>query len=127
MDQTSFGNAGKPGVPIDFSQNVVTGLAGGMIGGASTQVQFNNGGAFAGDSAFIYNSSTKTLFLGVSGASTGKLTLRTALGTKSFTLQSGDNPTSSQIVKWPEDDPVAGDTLRVTSFTGGVVTLNWGV
>lgn len=35
--------------------------AGGTPGGSDTQIQFNNGGSFAGDSGLTYNSSTDTL------------------------------------------------------------------
>ncbi len=36
---------------------------GGTPGGSDTQVQFNDGGAFGGDSTFTYNKTTDTLFL----------------------------------------------------------------
>ena len=39
----------------------ISGGGGGTPGGADTQVQFNNSGAFGGDSAFTYNSGTDTL------------------------------------------------------------------
>lgn len=39
-------------------------LAGGTPGGANTQVQFNNSGAFAGDADFTYNSTTNELTVG---------------------------------------------------------------
>lgn len=38
-----------------------TGTGGGTPGGADTQVQFNDAGAFGGDSAFTFNKSTKAL------------------------------------------------------------------
>ena len=41
--------------------NASGGGGGGTPGGADTQVQFNNSGAFGGDSAFTYNSGTDTL------------------------------------------------------------------
>jgi hypothetical protein len=37
---------------------------GGSPGGSNTQVQFNNSGAFAGDSGFTFNSTTKAIALG---------------------------------------------------------------
>jgi len=56
------------GTGISTSTNVsghviitASGGGGGTPGGADTQVQFNNSGAFAGDSAFTYNSGTDTL------------------------------------------------------------------
>ena len=45
----------------DGNLNVVSGGGGnGSPGGASTQVQYNNGGAFAGNTQFTFNASTCT-------------------------------------------------------------------
>ncbi len=41
-----------------------TGGGGGTPGGSNTEVQFNNAGAFAGDSDFTYNSTTNVLTVG---------------------------------------------------------------
>jgi len=49
-------DAGTDSITINAS-----GGGGGTPGGADTQVQFNNSGSFAGDSAFTYNSGTDTL------------------------------------------------------------------
>src|SRR5688572_398197 len=38
-------------------------LASATPGGATTQVQYNNAGAFAGDSGMVYNAATDTLTL----------------------------------------------------------------
>lgn len=43
--------------------NFISGL-GGTPGGSNTQVQFNDGGAFAGDSDFTWNNTNKRLILG---------------------------------------------------------------
>ena len=50
-------DAGTDSITINASG----GGGGGTPGGADTQVQFNNSGAFGGDSAFTYNSGTDTL------------------------------------------------------------------
>ena len=50
-------DAGTDSITINASG----GGGGGTPGGADTQVQFNNSGAFAGDSTFTYNSGTDTL------------------------------------------------------------------
>jgi len=47
----SYGNTGGGG-------------GGGTPGGADTQVQFNDGGAFAGDSGFVFNKTNNTIDLG---------------------------------------------------------------
>ena len=45
----------------DYAWVAQTGGGGGTPGGSTTQVQFNNAGAFGGDSDFTYNSTTNTL------------------------------------------------------------------
>jgi len=56
---------GGTGISTELSGATLTitasGGGGGTPGGADTQVQFNNSGAFGGDSAFTYNSGTDTL------------------------------------------------------------------
>ena len=42
-------------------------------GGANTQVQFNDGGSFAGDSAFVFNKTTDTLTVNKLSGSITKL------------------------------------------------------
>ena len=53
---------------VDSSGNVIEttggGGGGGTPGGANTQVQFNDTGAFNGDSKFYWNNTTKVLYLG---------------------------------------------------------------
>jgi hypothetical protein len=57
--------------PITGSLDLVGGGGGGTPGGSDTHVQFNNSGAFGGDSNFTWNNTTKKLTLGVSGSSGG--------------------------------------------------------
>tara|TARA_Y100000389_G_scaffold173407_1_gene182564 strand:+ start:6237 stop:7442 length:1206 start_codon:yes stop_codon:yes gene_type:complete len=45
----------------DYAWVAQSGGGGGTPGGSTTQVQFNNSGAFGGDSDFTYNSTTNTL------------------------------------------------------------------
>ena len=62
-DGTSAFIAGT-GVTISSASNgavTISGAAGGGIGGSDTQVQFNDGGAFAGDAGLTYNKTTDTL------------------------------------------------------------------
>jgi hypothetical protein len=42
----------------------IGGGGGGVPGGLDTQVQYNNAGAFAGDTGFVYNATNKTITLG---------------------------------------------------------------
>ena len=70
----------------------------GSPGGADTQVQFNDGGSFGGDSAFVFNKTSNTL---TSTNLSGSLT-RLADGTSYL---------------------VAGDNVTITSATNGQVTI----
>jgi hypothetical protein len=54
---------------------VVTGAPGGSPGGADTQVQFNDGGAFGGDSGFTFNKTTNALAVGGATVTTSNPTL----------------------------------------------------
>jgi len=76
---------GKRAKNIDFSGATVTYIgdnalvtvsSGGTPGGADTEVQFNDGGAFGGDSGFTYNKTTGTLTIdNISSSITNSLTL----------------------------------------------------
>lgn len=60
---TIFGNTR---LKTDSNNNlVVAGSFGGNPGGADTQVQYNNAGAFAGDAGLTYNAATDTLSAGI--------------------------------------------------------------
>jgi hypothetical protein len=48
-------------------------IAGGLPGGATTQVQYNNAGAFGGDAGLTYNAGTDTLTAGILTATTGTI------------------------------------------------------
>jgi hypothetical protein len=54
-----------------FVSDLSAASGGGTPGGANTQVQFNNSGAFAGDSGYTYNSTTKQATVGYSATSAG--------------------------------------------------------
>lgn len=59
--------AAGTGITLTTSGNTLTiessGGGSGTPGGADTQVQFNDGGAFGGDTTFTFNSTTDTLFV----------------------------------------------------------------
>ena len=52
------------GTDYDWVADQTGGGGGGTPGGSNTEVQFNNAGAFAGDSDFTYNSTTNVLTVG---------------------------------------------------------------
>lgn len=60
---TTFGAVKPDNSTITVSGGVISsvGGGGGTPGGTNTQVQYNNFGAFAGDSTFLFNNSTKLL------------------------------------------------------------------
>ena len=74
-------------------------------GGTSTQVQFNDGGAFGGDSGFLYNKTSNDLY--VEGVLTGSMGLSGSL----TRLSDG----TSYIV--------AGNNVTITSASNGQVTI----
>ena len=62
-------------IPSEYEKNLGSG-GGGTPGGSTTQVQFNNAGAFAGDAGLTYNSTTDALTVAgnstINGVSVGK-------------------------------------------------------
>jgi hypothetical protein len=58
---SSFYVEGGTGITTSISGSTLRIEAIGIPGGADTQVQFNDGGAFGGDAGFTYNKSTDTL------------------------------------------------------------------
>lgn len=94
------------------------GSGSGTPGGSSTQVQFNNGGSFAGDSGLTYSSSTDVLTVA------GSVTVPelTTTGTLTFTSTTGfdfdpDNDGTDECY-------MLGDTM---TCTGGFESLGFGV
>jgi len=67
-------------------------LAKGFVGGADTQVQYNNGGVFGGDADMVWDDSGKALTIGASTA-TAQLKLPISQDSVSPTLAFGDGNT----------------------------------
>jgi hypothetical protein len=59
------------------STNMASASSGGVAGGSNTQVQFNDAGAFGGDSGFTYNKTTDLLTIGnlAYGGANGNITV----------------------------------------------------
>ena len=85
-------------------------------GGSDTQVQFNDGGAFAGDADLTWNSTTNVL--GV----TGDVNLSDG-GTYTTTLQT-ITPTAARTISFPD---ATGTVALVAGSSGQVVYNNAGV
>jgi hypothetical protein len=88
------------------------GGGGGTPGGADTQVQFNDGGAFGGDAGLSYNKTTDKLSVG------GDLDLGT-VGTFSTTLQTV-TPTANRTVSIPD----ATGTIGLVNGPTGSIQFN---
>ena len=89
---------------------------GGTPGGSTTQVQFNNAGAFAGDADLTWNSTTNVLGI------TGDVNLSDG-GTYTTTLQT-ITPTAARTISFPD---ATGTVALVGGSSGQVVYNNAGV
>ena len=85
-------------------------------GGSTTQVQFNNSGAFGGDSNFIWNAST-----GLNIGSQKELRLQDSAGGE-YIGQKASGTTTSYTLTWPAG-VAGGNGYLLKSTTGGV--LSW--
>jgi hypothetical protein len=67
-----------------------------------------------------------TIFQRGSGAGQGaEVVLQSPNGTNYVALQAPDSAASNVVIVLPDTDPVAGQSLTVESFSGGVATLSW--
>jgi hypothetical protein len=112
----------------DGTWAVPAGGGGGTPGGANTQVQFNNSGAFGGSSAFTFNNTS-----GVPATSTGFLdgyaTTATAGGTTTLTVSSAKiqffTGTSNQTVQLPVVSTLTtGQKFSIFNNSTGIITVN---
>ena len=95
-DGTNCG-AGQAAQGVDASGNAqgcFTPAGGGTPGGATTQVQFNDGGVFGGDAGLTYNKTTDVLTAvgGFSGPLLGNATTATALAANGTNCPAGQAP-----------------------------------
>jgi len=96
------------------------GGSGGSPGGSTSQVQYNDAGAFAGDPAFAWDDSAKALRLGTSTSFTGKIRFGHASSAHYTTIQSG-NATATVTYTLPTVDGATGAYLQ----TNGAGALTW--
>jgi len=96
--------------------NVAEVVAGGLPGGSDTEVQFNNSGAFGGDSNFIWNSST-----GLNIGSQKELRLQDTTGGEYIGMKASGT-TTDYTITWPAA-VAGGNGYVLKSTTGGV--LSW--
>ena len=91
--------------------------------GANTEVQYNNGGAFAGSSAFTFNSANGVVSVSGITANTSSFTLGSSVPSSSLTLTSGGgsgtNAAGNIVI-------VAADGVSNNLSRGGSVTIRSG-
>ena len=96
--------------------DVGAGGGGGTPGGSTTQVQFNDGGAFAGDADLVWNKTTNVLGI------TGDVNLSDG-GTYTTTLQT-ITPTAARTISLPD---ATGTVALVAGSSGQLLWNNAGV
>jgi hypothetical protein len=105
------------GTNLSFTGTTLNATGGsGTPGGSTTQVQFNDGGAFAGDADLTWNSSTNVLGI------TGDVNLSDG-GTYTTTLQT-ITPTAARTISLPD---ATGTVALVAGSSGQVIYNNAGV
>lgn len=103
---------------------------GGSPGGSSTQVQYNNAGAFAGTSGATATSTKVTLVLpGINNVDGSYTTTATAAGTTTLTVSSNYlqyfTGTTTQTVVMPDATTLTvGMGYKITNNSTGLVTVN---
>ena len=95
------------------------GGGGGSPGGSTTQVQYNNAGAFGGMPGFTFDG-TATVSLGVASTTSGSLKLYNSASANSVSIASGNN-TASWTLTLPPDDGTANYFLQ----TDGSGNTTW--
>jgi hypothetical protein len=95
--------------------------AGGTPGGANTQVQYNNSGAFGGSANLTWNSPALTV--GVAGATTGQLNL-TGAASGTITVQGQAAGAGTYNFNLPTTAGIANQPLL--SGGGGGAAMAWG-
>jgi hypothetical protein len=82
-------------------------------------------GTVLGNATGLTSDANGRLTLGIASSLTGALNLAVSGDANFTTIQAADSPASDVTIKLPADDPAASDVLTVTSFSGGVATLEW--
>ena len=94
--------------------------SGGTPGGATTQVQYNNAGAFGGAAGFTFDG-TSQVTLGVASTTSGALRLFSSAGANGVTVVSGNNAAA-----WTLTLPTSGGTNGQVLTTNGSGVTSWG-
>lgn len=92
----------------------------GSPGGSSTQIQYNSAGVFAGDAAFAWDDTAKSLTVGKASITTGVIKLGHASSSNLTSIKAG-NATAAVTYTLPTADGATGAYLQ----TNGAGTLSW--
>ena len=127
-----------PGSEVDIT---IAATGGGTPGGADTQVQFNDSGAFGGNAALLFNKNTTTPLVSIVGVTNA--TLRLDDGTHAMDIEvDGTNPRieadsaanlivtnqGAGSVEVPEIENMQSATFRTLqtdSSSSGSITFDW--
>ena len=90
------------------SGSALPGGGGGTPGGSDTQVQFNDGGAFAGESTFTYDKTNNTLTVQSAGTGTNRATPAVELRASDIGLTDNDVIGQIQAAHYLDDTKNAG-------------------
>ncbi|MBI4133887.1 MAG: hypothetical protein HY475_00525 [Candidatus Terrybacteria bacterium] len=120
---------------------IAVGGAGSTPGGANTNVQYNNSGAFGGDAGFTYGAGGNDLSLGGGGSQAGNFVIKNSVGTTTVSLNSDTNSwfnsgnfsigTSSVGQKLyvvgniQVDDGGSGNGIMLQGADRPLITRNW--
>ncbi len=119
---------GSPGLITVLSSPCGSGGSGGTPGGSNTAVQFNNSGAFGGDSTnFFYNSTTHSLSItGAMSTATNSFALNQLVNpTNSGDVMCGSGDTWADCVPGMQERSVTGTTDTIASSDrGNMVTYS---
>lgn len=92
---------------------------GGTPGGSTTQIQYNNAGAFGGSAAFTFNGTT-TVGLGVASTTTGIFNLYNSSSANALSLKSGNNASA-----WSLTFPTSAGSSGQVLSTDGSGNTSW--
>jgi len=95
------------------------GGGGGSPGGSTTQIQYNNAGAFGGSPAFTFNGTT-TVGLGVASTTTGIFNLYNSASASAVSIKSGNNGSA-----WSLTLPTSGGSANYFLQTDGSGNTTW--
>lgn len=98
---------------------------------SALRIRKGTGTSSDGAATFLFQPDSGYVELNPFGTSAGETTAirfleLAANGSNYFAVKAADNIATTRTLVLPNDDPVAGEFLKVTSFSGGVIVTEWG-